>query len=351
LEHQQSSEDSTGAGYFADWDRYASARELPAHEYAHIWNGKFRRPADLSTDDFATPMGDSLLWVYEGQTQYWGYVLAARSGLHSRQEALDALAITAALYDDRAGRSWRDLADTTADPVVSARAPKAWASWQRSEDYYAEGLLLWLEVDTRIRDLTGDRKSLDDFAKTFFGRREGLGPPVRYTFEDLVAALNQTAPYDWASLLRTRLTEHAQGAPLTGLALGGYRLVYGPAPSAYGAVLDFRRRTTDLSHSIGLTLSREGQIVAVQWDSPAFDAGLTVGVQVVAVDGLVYDPETLKAAIDSAKGGTAPTQLIVKSGDRYRVVQVDYHGGLRFPRLERIPAARDRIGEIFSPLR
>src|SRR5436190_7118210 len=169
LEHHQSSEDSAVAGYFTDWDRSADARNILPHEFTHSWNGKFRRPADLWTPNFNVPMRDSLLWVYEGQTQYWGYVLAARSGLLTKQQALDAIALTAATYDHRVGREWRTLQDTTNDPVAALRRPLPWRSWQRSEDYYSEGQLIWLDVDTLIREQSGDRRSLDDFARAFFG--------------------------------------------------------------------------------------------------------------------------------------------------------------------------------------
>ena len=110
-------------------------------------------------------MRDSLLWVYEGQTQYWGTVLAARSGLLTRQEALDSIASTAAAYDYRIGRTWRQLQDTTNDPIIASRRPLPWTSWQRSEDYYSEGQLIWMDVDTLIRERTQGASSLDDFVR------------------------------------------------------------------------------------------------------------------------------------------------------------------------------------------
>jgi predicted metalloprotease with PDZ domain len=209
LEHQQSSEDGVSATYFTNWDEGADDRDTLAHEFVHAWNGKFRRPADLWTPNFNLPMRDSLLWVYEGQTQYWGYVLAARAGLMTRQDALDAFALTAAVYGRRAGRTWRPLEDTTNDPLIAMREPLSWPSWQRSEDYYAEGQLLWLDVDTLIRQGSGGRRSLDDFARAFFGGANGLSPPSTYDFDDVVAALNQVRPYDWAGFLRERLERWA----------------------------------------------------------------------------------------------------------------------------------------------
>ena len=249
LEHHQSSEDGTIPRYFTDWDKTSSSRDLLSHEYTHSWNGKFRRPADLWTPNFNVPMGDSLLWVYEGQTQYWGFVLAARAGLWTKQQALDAFAATAATYDDHVGRVWRALEDTTEDPIINHRRPRPWLSWQRSEDYYSEGQLNWLDIDTLIRERTHG-KSLDDFARAFFGVDDGSYVTRTYNFEDVVTALNDVAPYDWAGLLHERLDGHAKGAPLDGLTRGGYRLIYTDTPTEYWSSTERRRKNTNLTFSL-----------------------------------------------------------------------------------------------------
>jgi predicted metalloprotease with PDZ domain len=347
LEHHQASEDGASPKYFLDWDKLVG-RDLLAHEYTHSWNGKFRRPADLWTPTFNVPMRDSLLWVYEGQTQYWGYVLAARSGLMTKQDTLDAIALTAATYDHRVGRAWRNLEDTTNDPIVTQRRPIPWLSWQRSEDYYSEGQLNWLDIDTMIRKLSGGKKSLDDFAKAFFGVRDGSYVPDVYTFEDVVATLNGVQPYDWASLLKARLYGHAAGAPLDGLERGGYRLVYTDTPSTFQKNAESQRKSTDLTYSLGFSLGKDGAITGVQWDGPAFKAGLTIGAQIVAVDGKAYDADALKAAIKAAKGGTTPIALLIKKDDVYQTVAIDYHDGLRYPHLERIAGTPALLDDILT---
>src|SRR5438309_1909446 len=205
LEHHQSSENGTVPTYFTEWDKNADVRDLLAHEFTHSWNGKFRRPADLWTPNFNVPMRDSLLWVYEGQTQYWAFALAARAGLLTKQQALDALASTAATYDHRIGRQWRSRQDTTNDHIIARRRARPWRSWERSEDYYSEGQLLWLDADTLIRERSGGRKSLDDFARAFFGVNNGSYVPYTYTFEDVVNTLNAIEPYDWAKFLNDRI--------------------------------------------------------------------------------------------------------------------------------------------------
>jgi predicted metalloprotease with PDZ domain len=349
LEHHRSSEDGTIPDYFTDWAKNPSSRDLLPHEYTHSWNGKFRRPADLWTPNFNVPMRGSLLWVYEGQTQYWGFVLSGRSGLLSKQEALDALAATAATYQNRVGRIWRTVEDTTEDPVIASRRPIPWTSWQRSEDYYSEGQLVWLDADTLIRERSAGKRSLDDFAKSFFGIENGSWTPVTYTFDDVVSTLNKIEPYDWAKFLNERINVVAPKPPLDGLARGGWKLVYTETPTDYFKSAEARRKSVDLTYSLGLTIGRDTEITSVQWDGPAFKAGLTIGGKLLAVNGIAYDADRLKETITQTKKGGGPISLLVKSGDHYRTVAIDYHGGLRYPRLERLPDTPDLLSAIYAP--
>ena len=348
-EHHQSSEDGVSTRYFLDYDTQISGHDLLPHEYTHSWNGKFRRPADQWTPNFNVPMGNSLLWVYEGQTQYWGYVLAARSGLLSRQEALDAIALTAASYDLRVGRTWRALEDTGLDPIIASRRPLSWLSWQRSEDYYSEGELIWLDADTLIRQLSGGRRSLDDFAQRFFGVDNGSMVTETFTFDDVVRTLAAVQPYDWASFLRQRLEGHGPGAPLDGLARGGYRLVYTPEPTAYFKANETRRHIVDLSFSLGMIVdaseASRGMITDVQWDGPAFKAGLTADAKLLAVNGETYTPERLRDAVKSRQ----PVDLLVSDKDEVRMVRIDYVRGPLYPRLERIGAGRSSLEDLLAP--
>jgi len=343
LEHHRSSENGVDANYFKTWDTALISRDLLPHEGVHSWNGKYRRPADLWTADFATPMRDSLLWVYEGQTQYWGNVVAARAGLVEKQQALDLLAGVAATYDTRVGRAWRPLADTTNDPIIAARRDLPWRSWQRSEDYYSEGQLIWLDVDTLIRERSKGARSLDNFAKGFFGMNDGDWGEVVYHFEDVVAALNAVEPYDWAAFLRSRIDVTAK-APLDGLRRGGYRLVYADEPNAVFKANETRRKIVDLTYSIGVVAEAGGKLTAVQWDSPAFKAGLTSGSLVVAVNGMAFTGDRLKAAI-TAK---TPIDLLIRQGDLYKTVRLDYAGGHRYPRLERIEGTPALLDDILA---
>ena len=347
-EHHRSTEIVLRSDFFTGWDRTAGGRVTIPHEYVHSWNGKFRMGADSWTADLNTPIRNSLLWVYEGQTQYWGNILAARSGLVTAADARDVLAQTAAAYANPPGRSWRTLADTTNGPQVAMRRPQPWASYQRGEDYYGEGSLVWLDADTLIRERSGGTKSLDDFAKGFFGGDDGIWLTKTYTFEDVVAALNAVLPYDWAGFLTVRLETH-DVAPLDGLARGGYRLAWGATQSDFAKGADAVAKRTDLTWSLGLIVdSKDAAVSAVQWDGPAFKAGLVVGNQLIAVNGQPYSAELLVAAIRAAQGKGPAVELIVKSGAHLGTVAVDWHGGLRYPRLERIPGTPARIDDIFA---
>jgi predicted metalloprotease with PDZ domain len=335
LEHHRSSENGVNPGYFTEWDKGPGRRNLLPHEFTHSWNGKHRRGATTIVPDFSTPLRNSLLWVYEGQTQFWGYVLGARSGLYTKQETLDSLAAIAASLDTLPGRRWRALQDTTNDPVVSARGPKAWVSQQRSEDYYNEGMLVWLEADSILRAKTRGAKGMDDFARAFFGTGEGDWGVVPYDFDDVVKTLNAIAPHDWAGLLRQRLTEKAPGAPLGGFIASGYKLIYTDTPTPAFADSMRNAKVTSLAYSGGLVIGANGVIEGVKWDSAAFAAGLTVGDTIVAVNDRPYSDEQIKAEIIAAKASKAPIRLLVKTSDRLRSVDLNWTGGLLYPRFEK----------------
>ena len=350
LEHHRSSENRRPPNYFLEWDKVAAGRDLLPHELSHSWNGKFRRPAGLATPDFNVPMHNSLLWVYEGLTNYLGAVLASRSGLWSEDFGRQSWASLAANMDrNRQGRAWRALEDTTEQPLITARRPLSWLSWQRTEDYYTEGELLWLDIDTRIRELTRDRKSLDDFAKAFF-QVPGASGVSTYTFADVVQALNAVAPFDWEKYLNERLYGHGPGAPLEGLTRGGWKLVFTEYPSEYGRSLEDQRKAVDFTYSLGFAVSAiTGTLTEVRWGGPAYEAGLTMGTLLVAVNGREYRSERLKSAVQLAKLNKQPIELIVKNLDRYKVVKLAYYDGLKYPVLQRVERTEDRLSAILKP--
>jgi predicted metalloprotease with PDZ domain len=349
LEHHRSSENGVNPEYFTDWAAGPGRRNLLPHELTHSWDGKHRRPNGQMVGDFKTPLVNDLMWVYEGQTQFWGYFLGARSGLFSKQDTLDAYASIAAGLDIRRGRDWRSLDDTTNDPVISARRPKGWTSYQRSEDYYNEGLLIWLETDAMIRTKSGGTKSMDDFARAFFGTKEGDYSAKGYDFAEIVSTLNGVVAHDWDAFLTTRLTEKTAGAPLAGLTQGGYKLIYTDTPTAFTKDAEKRAKSVGLSYSLGLSIGKGAKITDIIWDGPAFNAGLTVGSEILGINGRVYSDEAIREAVTAAKGGRDAIRLIVKSGDRVRDVSVHWHGGLRYPRLEKVGPGDGGIDMLLKP--
>jgi predicted metalloprotease with PDZ domain len=351
MEHLASSENTSIPEYFTDWKNSHVYRALLPHEMAHSWNGKARRPEDIWSPDFNLPMRTSLLWVYEGQTSFWGFVLAARSGLMSQQQVMDVIARLAASHAAAPGRAWRPMADTSNDPVVSrGLISYPWPSWHRTVlSTYEEGNLMWLEADGIIRSLSRERRSLDDFAHAFFSG--GGKKPSLYNAEDVIAALDRLQPYDWREFLRARLETTTPDTPTDWLSRSGYRLVYTDVPTEHFAAFQKRGRHVDLSHSLGLFLadSPDGIIREVIWDSPAFQAELTAGSVISSVNGQPYSSDLLKAAIQKNRSGESPIELAVNARNRTRTVVLDYRGGLRYPRLQRISSVPDRLRSLLMP--
>lgn len=343
LEHHRSSENSGSPGYFTEWEKNWLGRDLLSHEFNHSWDGKFRRGADLATPNFNVPMGDTLLWVYEGQTQFYGQVIAARSGLMTQDQSKDVWAMVAASYDrGRPGLAWRNIQDTTNDPTIAQRRPLSYRNYQMSEDYYSAGQMVWLDVDTRIRELTKNRKSLDDFAKAFYGIDDGSYKVAPYTFDDVVKTLNGVVAYDWAPYLRERLDGHK--GPIDGIARSGWKLVYNDKPSEAVKAAEMRRKSVDLTYSVGLSLSAKGEIGDVLWDSPAFNAGISPGMTITAVNGKEFSGEVIKDAVKAKQ----PFDLLVKNFDSYKTVRINYTGGLVYPHLERDASRADWLSELLK---
>ena len=347
LEHHQSSDDRTSEKSLVDPVEMKFFAGLLPHEMVHSWNGKYRRPAGLATGNYDAPMKGDLLWIYEGLTQYLGSILTARSGLWTAQDYRDNLAWVASYLDTRKGRAWRPLADTAVEAQVLYNSPGYWSDWRRGVDFYDEGLLIWLDADTTIRELTKGKRSLDDFCQAFHGAPSGDPEVKAYTLDDVVAALNQVAPYDWAGFFKARVYEIAPRAPMGGVTRGGWKLTYTDQPSEFTKASE--RGGVYAWDSLGFSVSAKGDVGDVQEGSPAFQAGVIPGMNLVSVNGRAYDGETLKEAIRDAKGGKDPIRLTVKSGPFVKDLALDYHGGERYPHLERAEGTPDLLSQILAP--
>ena len=343
LEHHQSNDSRVPENSLTQQNSIG----VVAHEYVHSWNGKYRRPAGLATPDFQQAMVGDLLWVYEGLTQYLGYVLAERSGMWSESYYKERLADIAAFLDNEPGRRWRPLADTTTAAQLLYFAPGQWTAYRRSTDFYDEGWLIWLDVDTAIRELTHGQKSIDDFCHLFHGGESGAPTVKPYTFEDVVAALNQVAPHDWKAFLGSRIYQVAPRAPLDGITRGGWRLVYTDATNEFVKTGDAER--VQATYSIGLRVrARDGTVNDVTIDSPAGKAGIGPGMQILAVNGLRYSADVLRNAIKESKTASGPMTIEFQNDDVVKTVSLDYHGGIREPHLERDPSKPDLMAQILA---
>jgi predicted metalloprotease with PDZ domain len=350
LEHHESSDNRAPERLLAD-DRIRKgwwAMLLP-HEYVHSWNGKYRRPKEMVTDDFQKPQRTRLLWVYEGLTQYLGYVLTARCGLWTEQQFRDNLAQVADWARNQRGRTWRPLEDTAVAAQVLSGARGDWASWRRSLDYYDEGILLWLDVDTLIRQKSGDKRSLDDFCRRFFGGDGGEPGLKPYTLEELASDLNAVVAHDWKGMLTERVTTASANPPLDGIERGGWNLGYSAKPSELLKAIESEGKMIDLTSSVGLLLREDGSVGDVIRDSAAYRAGVGPGMKVIAVNGRRFSSSGLRTALAGTKAG-GKLDLLVENGEFFRTFAVDYRQGERYPHLERAGDHPDLIAAIVRPL-
>lgn len=350
LEHHESSDNGTAEDFFSDADWHNLEADLLPHEFVHSWNGKYRRPLGLVTPNFQEPMKGDLLWVYEGLTDYLGDILSARTGLRSPEQWRENAAHTAAMLDHRSGRSWRPLQDTATSVQIVFTAPAQWTNWRRSADYYPEGFLLWLEIDTMIRQQTNGQKTLNDFCRRFYGGTDTPPAVVPYQFEDVVKALNETAPYDWAKMLRERLDSKSPHAPLGGIENGGWKLVYSAQKNATMSSTEKTGDSIDLSFSLGLTVMKDGTIGDVVHGAPAYAAGLGPGMKLIAVNGRRYSKDNIRSALRAGVDDKQPMTLLAENADFITAYRVDYHGGERYPHLVRVEGKADLLGEIIKPL-
>jgi predicted metalloprotease with PDZ domain len=339
LEHHESSDDRGPERMLQSPEIMETLADLLPHEFFHSWNGKYRRPAGLATKNYQEPMKGDLLWVYEGLTQYYGTMLAARSGIWTPEQLRENLASVAAYLNHRPGRTWRDLEDTAISAQLLYTARKEGSSWRRGVDYYDESTLIWLEADTIIRRETKGKKSLDDFCRLFYGGESTPPKMIPYTFEDIVAALNTVAPYDWRNFFKERLYSHGPGAPLGGLEKSGWKLTFNDTMNEDQEANEEVYQTTDVQYSLGFVAhnpdsDESSKIEDVIPGSPAAEAGIAPDMELVAVNGREWSPELLREAIRRAKESKEPILLEMKNDGYYKTVKIAYYGGERYPHLE-----------------
>ncbi|QHS51899.1 M61 family metallopeptidase [Edaphobacter sp. 12200R-103] len=355
LEHGQSSDNGVNEKAFSDNAHQLADADLLAHEFTHSWNGKYRRPFNLYQDTFAKMQQGSLMWVYEGLTQYMGNVLAARAGLKSQAEYRDLLAMSAANLEYKPGRQWRPTEDTAIAASILRGGNPAWSNWRRGQDYYQEGELFWLDADTLIRKQTNNSKSLTDFFHIFLAKGGNTGPLiVPYNRDELIHDLNQVLPYDWAAFIHQRIDNINPHADLDGIERGGYKLVFTDKPNASEHTMATAggRRGSGINvwYSLGLRLTNDGTILDVRWGGPADRANLAPGQKIMAIDGNIFSTDAVKDALRDAKGSSQPIHLILQADTFVSTAEINYHDGERYPVLERINGTPSYLDDITNPL-
>jgi len=349
LEHHESSDNRLDERALLDLNTHQLSADLMAHEFVHSWNGKYRRPAGLVAKNYQEPFGTELLWIYEGLTEYLGEVLAARAGLVDAPRFEEWLADIGGRLDNQSGREWRSLADTSVSAPILFNAREDYSALRRSIDFYSEGALVWLDVDTQIRKLSRGTKSLDDFCRAFFGGASGAPSTVAYSLNDVVAALQNVQPFDWAAFFAQRVDVVQPRAPLAGIEDGGWRVAYGDKRSDYWAAEESQNKVADLSLSIGAIVNGEGWVSDVAIGGPAQKAGIAPGSKITSIEGRGFSLNALREAVQSASTNHAPIEVVVKSGAQSSGRRVDYQGGERYPHLERDPGKPDILTAIIQP--
>lgn len=353
LEHHESSDNTLQTDFFTGYKPSVGMAGLLPHEFTHSWNGKYRRPDGLATPDYATPMQDNLLWVYEGLTNYLGDVMGERIGMVSAEEYRQDLALTAAELDATSGRAWRSIEDTTFDSAMPGgnRRGGAWNNWKRGTDYYPEGSLFWLDVDTTIRKMTNDKRTLRDFLQIFLQKGgSGVARVEPYSLKELEADLNEVVKNDWAGLIQTRLYDVQPHVNTEGIEQGGYRLEYTAEPTPEMKRELKAQPSFATWFSIGTEEGNDGTIDDVRVGSVADKAGLAPGEKILSVNGRVFTVEGLTEALAAAKGTDKAIELMVQDEDTVAPVSISYSEGLRYPRLVRVEGTRDLLTEILTPM-
>ena len=349
LEHHESSDDRLGERTLLDNDLLTYYSELLPHEYVHSWNGKYRRPSGLVTKDYNEPLQGDLVWMYEGLTEYLGSVLATRSGMETPELFRERLAYVISHLEYQSGRSWRPLADTAISAQILFAAREDYSALRRGIDFYGEGQLLWLEVDTLLRQLSHGTKSIDDFCREFYGGSQTAPLVSAFTLDDVIAALSHLQPYAWTDFFRERVDTVQTEAPVKGVENAGWQLTYDDVRSKYWNTTEDQDRTTDMLLSMGMSVKTDGLVADVLMGSPVQRAGVAPGVTITSVNGRQFTATVLREEVRGAAKTTEPVELTVRSGEYTSTRMVDYHGGERYPHLARRNGKPDMLNEIVQP--
>jgi len=294
-------------------------------------------------------MDGTLLWVYEGMTEFWGDILPTRAGIVTQKFYLESLADIAGWFDVMPGAKWRPLVDTATAAQVLYPAPESWSSARRSTDFYEASVFLWYDVDAEIRARTHGAKSIDDFVKVFYAGTSGAPAVKPYVEADIYATLNSIAPNDWRAFIHRHLDAKNNGPLLGMFDRSGWRLEYSAVKNDYIEYRQKRREYTDRAWSIGFKVCKENKIIDTVEGRAAALAGIGPGMTLIAVNGQKYSADVLDAAILAAQKSRRPISVLVENADFYRTFDVPYFDGPRYPHLVRVDGKDDQLSAVLAP--
>lgn len=350
LEHLSSSLNGIGEkDFFTEWSLKGWVGSLLPHEYVHSWCGKYRRPIGMHTPDYHSNKDTRLLWIYEGLTTYLGEVLAVRSGFLTPEDYIPRFTRKLNYLIKQTGRSWRPLEDTCVCSYTLRQRSENWGVWRRGQDYYDEGLLLWLEIDTMIRHRSFGEKSLDDFCIQFFGKGNS-GQVLAFDLLEVYQILDNIVQYDWKNFIEGRIKEPKEKLPLNLVNLCGYRMIYTNKASGYLQELQRRRKYIDASDSLGILFSYDGQIRKIIPGMVGDLSGIAPGMQVTGINGQKFTVSNLENAIANSIV-TGKIELLVFERYTYKILTLKYDGGAKYLRLERVPNSADMLTKILRPVK
>ncbi|HEY2475379.1 MAG TPA: hypothetical protein VGI19_11335 [Candidatus Cybelea sp.] len=350
IEHHQSSDNRASDDFLTEPDESLAGGDLVTHEFSHSWNGKYRRPADLTTPNFQVPMQTDLLWVYEGMNQYLGDIISFRAGIREPKLYPEYLATAYAEMDYETGRAATPLIDLTTGAPYFYTAHGEYGGIRRNAgDFYTEGELLWLDVDTIIRERSHGSRSLDTFLH-LFTLPPLTGPIVKtYTREEVESLLGQVEPYDWHAFFQRLVYQPTTHPPTDELARAGWKMAYTSTPNKFIVAEESDNHGIEGWYSYGAVLNASGVVRDVREGSAAWHARLAPGMKVLAVNNQEFSADVLEYAIKKAQHTNAPIVLITSQTGWFQTLSLDYHDGIRYPHLERIAGTPDMLASIAAP--
>ena len=310
LEHRNSTVLMTSRWRTRTRRGYVDWLSLVSHEFFHVWNVKRLRPVELGPFDYGGENYTRTLWVAEGLTSYYGDLLAARAGVLTQPEHLGELSNMISAVQNTPGRLSQPVEEASFD---------AWIRYYRQDEntpnttisYYDKGGVIGFLLDLEIRKATSGARSLDDVMRAAMARYSGRSGFTSAEFRSLVAELAGTDLSAWLH----RALDTTEELDYAHIAWLGLRFKQPPKPE--GAWLGLTLATP------GATLKNDGGrlvVTQVRRGTPAFDAGVNVDDEIVALGGYRVRPDQWERRLDAFKPGETTPLLVAR---RERLVTLD----------------------------